>query len=429
MASMASLGVRINPQIVAYVTEAHVQQIAQELDYHFRRRVLTPVLTVHLMLLQVLAQASLRCLRHLAGLQISAQAICKAKARLPLQLLIRLLEHLSAQAVADHGQPRWHELRVVLGDAMHVKVEDTPELARRYRRYTGPQRSLSAPIPQVLALLDWGTGLIRKVILLPYDRQELSCFTRMFKYLTPQDVVLLDRAFASFGHVALLLQQGVQLCIRLQRSMVVRGRGSGHHRRIRRLGPQDLLVNWSKGHRPKAFNRTRWAALPEQIPLRQIAYRLVRPGFRTHWVWVITSLADPQTYPAQAIVQLYDRRWQVEVYLRDLKISLAMKKLASRSVTAVRKEVLCFALLYNLVRLAMVPLAQQQQTLAMQVSFKETLCWLLWSGEACLQQQITVNPRRRRATQPRRLKDHRRRYLRLNHPRAQLQLPAYEALL
>lgn len=428
MASVCGLAARINDRIARYVTEEQVEAIATKIKHKFRRRLLPPALTIQLMLLQVLSQTSLRCLRHIAGLAISAQALCDAKARIPLQLLLELVEQLCTGACDSPAEQLWHGLRVMLGDAMHILVEDTPELSRRYGNYQSRKRRYGYPAPKVMALMDWATGLVRKVILLPYARQELACFVRMLKYLGAGDVVLLDRAYGSYGHMAMALQRGVHVCIRLQRCMVVRGRGGGNHCRIQRLGRQDLLVCWRKGHRPTSFNRTRWAAMPQQIELRQIAYRLVRKGFRTQWAWLITTLTDAREYPAQEIVQLYDRRWQVEVCFRDLKISLAMKKLRGRSITAVRKEVICYVLLYNLVRLAMCEMAAAG-VISTRVSFRETLFWLLWSGDPLMQRQITIHRPRRRRTEPRRLKNPRRRYARLHRPRRQLQTPPYHAVV
>jgi hypothetical protein len=430
MATISANRARINKRIAGYVTEDLVGEIAARLGYQFRRRALPPALTIQLMLLQVLAQVSLRCLRHVAQVTVSAQALCKAKARIPLQLLVELGERLCAGACDSPAEELWHGLRVMLGDAASILVEDTPELAKRYGSYQGKrQRRYGYPAPKAVALMDWSSGLIRKLILIPYARQELSCFVRMLKHLGEGTVVLLDRAYGSYGHVALALARGGQVCIRLQRCMVVSGKGSGNHRRIRRLARQDLLVRWRKGHRPTTFNRRRWEALPEELQLRQIAYRLVRKGFRTQWAWIITSLTDERRYPTQEIVSLYDRRWQVEVCFRDLKISLSMKKLRGRRIAAVRKEAICCVLLYNLVRLAMRQHARTTGTTTLRVSFRETLFWLLWSGDELLMRQITINPRRYRRSEPRRIKNHRRRYPRLHRPRQQLQTPPYHALV
>jgi len=84
----------------------------------WRERILSPVITVQLFLLQVLHRnTACRHLPHLSGIRFSASAYCQARAKLPLQLFERLLERLSDAshaAVAEEG--RWHGHRTFLAD-------------------------------------------------------------------------------------------------------------------------------------------------------------------------------------------------------------------------------------------------------------------------------------------------------------------------
>ncbi|HZN64457.1 MAG TPA: transposase [Tepidisphaeraceae bacterium] len=72
--------------------------------------------------------------------------------------------------------------------------------------------------------------------------------------------------------------------------------------------------------------------------LRQVNVRTRRPGFRDQWPRVVTTLTDPAAYPAGEVAALFGRRWQVEVYFRDLKRTLGMHRLRSRTAAGVRKE-------------------------------------------------------------------------------------------
>src|SRR5437879_6263833 len=59
-----------------------IEEICRQAGHRWRERTLGPAVTVHLFLLQLLAKVALSGLRHVSGLAVSAQAICKAKARL-----------------------------------------------------------------------------------------------------------------------------------------------------------------------------------------------------------------------------------------------------------------------------------------------------------------------------------------------------------
>ena len=162
------------------------------------------------------------------------------------------------------------------------------------------------------------------------------------------------------------------------------------------------------------MSRRRFAELPGHLELRQIAFRLCRPGYRTTWAWLITTLVDPVRYPAEELIALYARRWQIEVYFRDLKETLGLRTLRARTIAGIRKQVLGMVLLYNLVRSIMGEAARRQQVDPDRLSIKDACNWLLWSP--CLMPRLQVNPARMRPTQPRAVKG-KRRFPRLNQPR------------
>lgn len=252
---------------------------------------------------------------------------------------------------------------------------------------------------------------------------------RALRHLNAGDLIVADRGLISFAHAALMLKEGLCFCIRLPGQFVVEGKGRGARVKLRGLGRQDMLVRWRKCGRPTWMSRRRFASLPETLILRQIAYRLHRKGFRTTWAYLITDRLDPQLYPAQELLELYDKRWQVEVNFRDLKRSLDMHHLRSRSVQGIRKELAAMVILYNLIRLTILRSAQTQKVSADRISFKDAMDWLLSTSTDSAQCLLEVNPKRRRPTQPRAIKDYRRKYGRLAKPRQALVLPICEVKL
>ena len=49
------------------------------------------------------------------------------------------------------------------------------------------------------------------------------------------------------------------------------------------------------------------------------ATRCTRRGYRVGEVTLETTLLNASVYSAEALAELYFRRWQVEVYLRDFE--------------------------------------------------------------------------------------------------------------
>ena len=69
-----------------------------------------------------------------------------------------------------------------------------------------------------------------------------------------------------------------------------------------------------------------------------LRFQLHCPGYRSESVTLVTTLVDAQAYPAQDVVQLYTRRWKIELWFRDIKTSMGMEVLRCKTPQMVHKE-------------------------------------------------------------------------------------------
>jgi DDE family transposase len=431
LATITSALGQIKSQLETYLPTAVIEQSCREAGHRWRRRKLDPALTVRLMILQLLAQLALTGLRHVSAISVSGEAIRKAKLRLPLTALMRLLKHLCP--TAQTPQEAWRGLRVFIVDGMSFLTQDTPALAKRYGKARNGKKPASAdrgrPAPKLLMTVDLVGGFVHQAIILPWARQERTCLARLLKSCGQGALLLADRGLGGYGQLAAMTAAGVHACIRLPRWLTVHGTGKANHRRIKRLGKQDLLVRWKKTRIAPWMSKQRWKQLPDSLELRQIAYRILRPGYRTHWGWIITTLTDPKAYPAEALVEVYGKRWQIEVCFRDLKKTLNLRQTTAKSIHAVRQQVLATLILYNLVRQIIKQAAKTQKVMPDRISFIDAVRWLLHGNPALPMPVLVVNPARRRPTQPRLLKSVPRKYGRLTKSRAALAKPPCQSKL
>jgi hypothetical protein len=423
MTNFSSALRHVKEHLSELVPPEQVERICRENGHRWRNRVLNPVSTIYLFVLQLLANVAMRALRHVAQCDISAQAICKAKMRLPLKVLIALVR----RSVPATDPPLWKGLQVYIADGTSFKTADKADLARRYgkaRNQRGPSEGY--PTPKLLTLLHLAGGYIYQAICLPAARQEYTCLSRLFKSI-PAGVGLLlgDRGLVSFAHLALMMKAGIHGCFRLPRGRVVYGRGTSCRWPIKQLGKQDMLVRWKASRRPTWMSKERWDKLAKELTLRQIAFRVCRRGFRPTWAWIVTTLLDPRRYPAEDLIKLYSQRWQIEVDFRDLKRTLGMWMMRAQTVAGVQKEVLVFVLLYNLVRQVMEQAALQQGVSANRISFVDAADWLLWSSPGQEIPRLTVNPIRLRRSPARKLKEARHRFGQLHGTRAETSKPVF----
>src|ERR1700691_2886234 len=105
-----------------------IGRICRQLPYTWRDRVLDPVTTVHVFLMQILhGNTACTALARLAGLAFSAPAYCAARKRLPLALFQDLLERVCDALypeVQDTG--RWRGHRTWSMDGSSFSMADTP---------------------------------------------------------------------------------------------------------------------------------------------------------------------------------------------------------------------------------------------------------------------------------------------------------------
>ncbi len=131
---------RLKADWAAQLQPDAILAVCQEVGYtSWRDRVLTPVTTIQLFLLQILhGNTACSHLPHLSGLRFSASAYCQARARLPLHLFGLLLTRLctSAQArISDEG--RWHGHRTFFVDGSGGSMPESAGPPGRVRPIDG----------------------------------------------------------------------------------------------------------------------------------------------------------------------------------------------------------------------------------------------------------------------------------------------------
>lgn len=410
----------------------------QILGYRFRQRILGPVETVYLFLIQVL-HGNVACsgLRHLAGMTCSVNAYCNARARLPVALFQTLL-HWVCQSLRDatDAAQRWHGHRVFLVDGSSFSMPDTPELQKAFGQPGAQKAGCGFPVAHLLAMFDAATGMILDVLAAPLRTHEMSQVSRMHPQLRDGDVVVGDRGFCSYAHLALLSLRNLHAVFRIHQCVIVDFRPRRRHAHpkagkppkglprskwLRCVGVKDQIVEWYRPRsRPKWMTREEFVSLPESLTLRELAYRIETPGYRTRKVMLVTTLLDSQQYPAEDLAELYRCRWQVEVNLRHLKQTMGMDELHCKTPDGVHKEMLMFAMVYNLVCAVIYDAAKQQGVPPERISFVDALRWLRTWEPGMELIPLIVNPRRIGRIEPRVVKRRPKPYKLMNEPRAVL---------
>jgi Transposase DDE domain len=406
----------------------------------WRNRLLNPVITVQLFLLQILhGNTACRHLPHLAGFYFSASAYCQARAKLPIRVLEHLLERLGQSThatVCEEG--RWHGHRTFFIDGSGCSMPDTPALQDEFGQSPEQQPGCGFPIAHLLALFHAGTGLLMKLVVGPLGTHDLGQVQQVHPALAPGDVLVADRGLCSYAHIALLVQAGMHAVLRVGSRQIVDFtphrpfvmpatrrapaiKGQPRSRWIMACGREDQLVEWFKPRTcPPWLSPAALAALPPSLRLRELRYHVSPRGFRTRQIVLVTTLLDPTCYPRDDLAALYRKRWEAETHLAQLKTTMKMDVLHCKTVLGVQKELLIFAILYNLVRLVILQSAIQQQVDVERISFLDTLRWLGAPRPGVPLEALCVNPARPNRVEPRVKKRRPKKFPFMGTPRREL---------
>jgi hypothetical protein len=355
---------------------------------HSRRRFFPQAITFWAFLSQVLSPAS-PCRETVRKVQAwyavrrqprpgsGTAAYCQARSRLSCHTLLGIHRH-----GADELQRRvsdeqlWCGRHVKVIDGTGVSMPDTPKNQRAFPQPSNQKKGCGFPVAKLVgcfclasgALLHWAEGT--------QHVHERKLFRKLFAFFRPDDIALTDRGFCSYVDIAVLLRAGVDTVMRLHQAR------PSDLRKGKRLGPNDRLVTWQKPkQRPAGCTVADWRRLPDTLVLRLVYVSVNVPGWRTQSLVVVTTLTDPIRYPAADIARLYLRRWAVELFFRDIKITLGMDVLRCHTPAMVRKEIVMHAIAYNLIRALMQQAAALYHVSIERLSFKGSVDTLRQWGD------------------------------------------------
>lgn len=360
-----------------------VAEVLQELNFTFRERVYTPFVTLCVFLGQVFSEdhscreavAKLLAFRVANGRRPCSPATkpyCRARQRLPeklFQILVQRTGRWLQQSVPD--QWLFHGRRVKSVDGSTVSMPDTPENQQAYPQARTQKAGVGFPIARLVVVFCVASGAVLEMAIGRYKGKktgENSLFRTLLHSIDSDDVLLADRCYCSFADIALLQQRGADVVFRKHQKR------HSDFRRGKRLGKYDHLITWRKPQqRPSWMDEETFAALPQELLLRELKYTITEKGKRPRKIILIATLLDEEIFTQQELADLYNIRWRAEIDLRSLKSVMQMDVLRCKTPQMVRKEVWAHLLAYNLIRTVISQAAEAHKRRPEQISFKGAL--------------------------------------------------------
>jgi len=366
-------------------------------------------------------------------------AYVQARLRLPRERLEKALAstaHTADRRAGDLG--RIHGRPVKVADGSSTQLPDTAKNQTKYPQPSGQKPGCGFPVMKFVVLFSLASGAILEVVMASLRHHDLALFRRLYDTFKRGDICLGDRAWGVYGILAALPHQlGVDVVARLHQGRKV------DFRKAQRLAKKDGLFTWKKGsNQSQILTASEWDLLPAQITVRIIRFTATVRGHRSCRITLVTSLLDPKLYPAQELIDLYARRWRLELCLRDLKTTMGMEQLRCKTPEMAEKELLAYLVAHNLIRCIIAEAVALHDVDMERVSFKGAVDALRQYSEgmskarskkmrAQLWEDLLLNlardlvPHRPHRQEPRAVKRRPKPYPLLNKPRRQFKEVAH----
>ena len=223
-----------------------------------------------------------------------------------------------------------------------------------------------------MGLICLGSGAVLTAAIGGYSgkgNDEQTLLRSLLDALNAGDLLLGDAYYASFFLLCALRERGVEAVFEQQGSR----RRSTDFRLGARLGARDHLIELRKPkYKPDWMTPEEYEQAPESLTVRELA---------TAGKILVTTLLCPKETPKDALKALYRDRWQAELDLRHIKITLGLEMLSCKTPAMAQKEIWVYLLAYNLIRLLMAQAASLGACLPRRLSFKHTLqLWIVWDS-------------------------------------------------
>jgi hypothetical protein len=305
--------------------------------------------------------------------QVTEEAFAKARQRMPSAFWVQLIVLLGERFEAEHAERlRFRGFRLLAIDGTRLTLPDEKALRTFYGTASNGKGQQNAQARLVL-LQSPLTRLPVAYQLQPVKVGEVTMARHLAAGLRPEDLVLLDSGYVSYGLLWDMQRRSAFFCLRLQRVMNLRTlrRDPLTGERWVRWTPKDSRGQWRR------------EGLPRSIDLRLIEYRV--PGYRR--IRLVTNVLDPQRLCCadfcrlttagaadQRLPGLYHLRWQIETSYAEMKTVQHLEGgFRSRTPAGIAYEVAGHVVLYLLVRWLIVEAAVRHGLDPLRISFCNAL--------------------------------------------------------
>jgi hypothetical protein len=297
---------------------------------------------------------------------VASSAVTNARYRLGPEPLRWLFDKVAAAWSGTSGVGGYRGLSLYGGDGCQLCVQDSDENFEHFGKPGGRGGSNDSGYPQLrfVGLMNLSTRLLAGARAGPLALSEHELVRELLALIPDNSLSIFDRGFTSYRTFLSLVMTVTN------RPLMIRLKSDIHYTEIEELPDGSILALLM----PPEYLLKVDPDLPGPIEVRIISYQNEGGELSR----IATTLTDPDAYPADELVELYHKRWELELGFDEIKTHMLERKecLRSKKPEGVYQELWGQLLVYNLVRREMLIVAEGNKLPPNRISFRASLLWI-----------------------------------------------------
>jgi hypothetical protein len=245
---------------------------------------------------------------------LAESSLSERRTRLPWEVFRELMRR-GLRALADkatHPEAFWRGWRLVALDGTQFSLTNTPQVKATARKAKSRRGCAAFAKMTAGVLLELGLHNPLAAAIGRAGQSEWALALELLAQLPAQALLLADRLHGCAAFAA----QALAACQKVGSHFLLRARSDIQAKVLRRYKDGSRLVRLPVRQKGNRRVITQW------LELREIRVRVQRAGHRAQELRLWTSLLEPKSAPASELIELYARRWEHELYYRELKRQL-----------------------------------------------------------------------------------------------------------
>lgn len=293
--------------------------------------------------------------KQLTGKTITDGALAQRRALLPVEVFEKLMA-ATLKPKADpvrHPDAFYRGLRLCTLDGSLFSVTNTPQVKKQMRKARSRRGRAAFPKVGVAVLLELGLHNPLAAALGAKGESEMVLAKQVLSAQPEKSLLLCDRYY---GVGALLVEMPAQE----QRHCMARVKANLGRRFLESYPEGSALVEIRSGKSKRL--------------VRELVGRVQRGRGRVTTVRLWTTLLDWRQYPASELLALYARRWEQELFYKELKVDMrSTPRLQSHTPLTAMQEIAALILAYAVLVGYRLEAASMGEVGVLRISFLKTL--------------------------------------------------------